>query len=1313
MPGVIVNEQHSTSQVGHLEQSTKRFTIGLLTTGDFARFAPDHLLGVIDAAREQDVNVVCFLGEAFHAPQGYYDPFLPSAEVGQALGAPGGAHGPAGAIFELVDSDTFDGLIIWSSTLSWFASLEEMADFCKGYHLPVVSVEVPFADFPSVLVDDYGGMYSAVSHLIEAHGYRRIAFLRGFESHYGMHERYRGYAAALADHGLALDPNLVVPAVWSDGRTELEVLLDERALRPRLDFDAVVGWSGGSVSGIHALFEERGIRVPGDVAVVGFDNPPELGLYLTPYTMVDPQVYHAGRRAVELMLASLRGEDAPERTIVPSRLIVRRSCSCSDRAMIAAGVERPRVPQAALPARRSTGAAREEVLAAQREKLLTEIIDASGVDRQQAVNFLNAFSMSLKDTALEIFLSRLESLVRQAVKNGDDPAIWHEALSALRRALYGLDNIEISPQIEDMWQQARVLIGETARRTQAYQAMRAEQRSLMVREVESALLNTYDTRELAGVLARSLPHVGIPSAYLSLYEHSHPQPWSPSEWSRLIVACEAGGQAAFDAEGRRFRSRQLAPEGTLPRDRQYSFVAEPLYFREHNLGFVLFEIGPREGFIYEALRQGISNALYGDWLLRERQRAEEALRRQAVELELHQHEQRRRAMFERVIQAGKAMAQAADLRTCLLSIRNTVQHDLDFDRIGVFLYDPERNVISGSFGTDQTGQLTEEWDAVIPVSDDAPYRILLIEPNQFVFTSDYDATYNPPPGNTMVGVKEHAMVGVWVDDQPTAILAVDNLPTHRPMTEEQQEALRLVAGYAALAIKNARLLDQARQAEEKYRLIFVNSLEGIAQITMDGRFLSANPAMARILGYATPAELMARRFDAHNELTVEPARRAELKRLLEEQGVVRNFEYQIRRKDGRVAWVSLNARLLRAGQDSYIEGAWQDITERRQLEAQLLKSQKMEAIGQLAGGIAHDFNNLLVVISGSADFVSTTLSLHDPIQADVREIQRAAERAANLTRQLLTFARRQVTALQMLNLNDLILEIDKLLRRLIREDIILQTWSEPDLWLVQADPGQIEQVLMNLAINARDAMPHGGRLTIECSNVVLDQEYARTRPAIVPGPYVLLAVSDTGTGMTEEVLQHAFEPFFTTKELGQGTGLGLATCYGIIKQHGGSTELYSELGRGTSVKVYLPRAAGTATAPGPWQESNQIPRGTETVLLVEDEPAVRALTARMLRRQGYTVLEAGNGIEALDIVQQHTGAPIELLVTDTIMPKLGGYELAEQLRQSIPGIRVLFISGYAANAVVQNGLLDLSAIFLQKPFTLMSLARSVRMLLDR
>jgi hypothetical protein len=300
---------HGAHITGHLHRSDARFTIGLLTTGNFARFAPGHWLGLIDAAREQDVNVVCFLGEAIHAPKGFYDPVFASPEVGKALGVPDAVYGAAGAVFDLVDTEAIDGLIIWSSALNWFISQAEMANFCMRYHLPVVSAEVPFPGIPSILIDDYGGTYSAVSHLIEVHSYRRIAFVGGFKNHVGMRERYQGYVAALADHGLALDPNLVTTPGLSDGRIDIQELLDERGLQPGIDFDAVVGWSGGTVAGIHALFEERSIKVPGDVAVVGFDNPVELAMYMPPYTMVDPQVYQASQRAAELMLTVLRQAD--------------------------------------------------------------------------------------------------------------------------------------------------------------------------------------------------------------------------------------------------------------------------------------------------------------------------------------------------------------------------------------------------------------------------------------------------------------------------------------------------------------------------------------------------------------------------------------------------------------------------------------------------------------------------------------------------------------------------------------------------------------------------------------------------------------------------------------------------------------------------------------------------------------------------------------------------------------------------------------------------------------------------------------------
>jgi two-component system cell cycle sensor histidine kinase/response regulator CckA len=388
-----------------------------------------------------------------------------------------------------------------------------------------------------------------------------------------------------------------------------------------------------------------------------------------------------------------------------------------------------------------------------------------------------------------------------------------------------------------------------------------------------------------------------------------------------------------------------------------------------------------------------------------------------------------------------------------------------------------------------------------------------------------------------------------------------------------------------------------------------------------------------------------------------------------------------------------------------------DITERKRLETQLLQAQKLDSIGQLAGGVAHDFNNLLTVITGHADLVLGAAAPDDPARSDLEELRKAAERAAGLTRQLLAFARKQILEPRVLKLNDLVLEMDKLLRRLIGEDIELITLPAPDLGRVKVDLSQIEQVLINLAVNARDAMPDGGKLTIETRNVVLDDAYAQLRVGVSPGSYVMLAVSDTGIGMDQATQQHIFEPFFTTKAAGRGTGLGLATCYGIIKQHGGNIWVYSEVGHGSTFKIYLPCVEEAADPAAQPNLPHEMPRGAEVVLLVEDEPAVRNLVARVLRGQGYTVLEAGNGGEALELIQTQAGV-IDLLVTDVVMPEMNGKTLADHMVRRYPEIRVLFISGYTDRAIVHHGRLEPDVTFLQKPFAPLALAQKVREALD-
>jgi signal transduction histidine kinase len=434
-------------------------------------------------------------------------------------------------------------------------------------------------------------------------------------------------------------------------------------------------------------------------------------------------------------------------------------------------------------------------------------------------------------------------------------------------------------------------------------------------------------------------------------------------------------------------------------------------------------------------------------------------------------------------------------------------------------------------------------------------------------------------------------------------------------------------------------------------------------------------------------------------------------------GIKAAGSWKHRKKDGGEIEVEITSHpLFFDGRNAKLVLA-KDITERRraeqamrETEAQLRQSQKLEGIGQLAGGIAHDFNNLLTVINGFSALAMKGLPAEDPLRDNLEEIKKAGDRAASLTRQLLAFSRKQVLQPEILNLDSVVAEMEKMLRRVIGENIDLRAVLEPELGNVKADPGQIEQIILNLVVNARDSMPGGGKVTIETDNVYLDEEYANNHVGARPGHYVMLAVSDTGTGMDEETQARIFEPFFTTKELGKGTGLGLSTIYGIVKQSGGNIWVYSEVGRGTTFKIYLPRVDAEAQQYKHISATEEALSGTETILLVEDEQMVLKLARQILATQGYRVLEAKNGEAALRMCA-HDQGPIDLLLTDVIMPEMSGPELAERLHRLRPELRVLFMSGYTDDAIVHHGVLEEGANFIQKPFAPDVLARKVRQIL--
>jgi PAS domain S-box-containing protein len=559
----------------------------------------------------------------------------------------------------------------------------------------------------------------------------------------------------------------------------------------------------------------------------------------------------------------------------------------------------------------------------------------------------------------------------------------------------------------------------------------------------------------------------------------------------------------------------------------------------------------------------------------------------------------------------------------------------------------------------------------------------------------------------LVGSASPAWLGVPLKtpDATIGVLVVQHYQNENAYDQRDLEFLDSVGGHIALAIERMRAEESVRKSESMFRLLFSHTpLPMWVFDTETLKFLQVNEAATKQYGY-TEDELRsmtvrdvrpdgdAPSFAAHVEEWKQDGRHL--------------GHWQHKKKDGKCFAVDvISHKLEYAGRSVRLVVA-QDVSERQLLESQLRQAQKMEAIGRLAGGVAHDFNNLLMVIKGHTELLLNVLPPSDQVARKIEQIDRSADRATALTRQLLAFSRMQVLQPRAMNLNSVVEEMGKLIPRLIGEDIELIVRSSADLGTIRADASQMEQVIMNLAVNSRDAMPKGGRFTIETSNVELDNLYRAAHPVVQPGKYVLLAVSDTGTGMDAETQAHIFEPFFTTKEQGKGTGLGLATIYGVVKQSGGFIWVYSELGKGTAFKIYLPRVDEPAASIPVIHIPSSLARGTETVLLAEDEQDVREVAREFLESAGYTVLEAAGGEAAVQVAAAHSGA-IDLLITDMVMPGMSGQELARKMRGLRNGIRVIYMSGYSEHAAGEAAKCDAAAVVLTKPFSRSTLLRTVR-----
>jgi two-component system cell cycle sensor histidine kinase/response regulator CckA len=665
---------------------------------------------------------------------------------------------------------------------------------------------------------------------------------------------------------------------------------------------------------------------------------------------------------------------------------------------------------------------------------------------------------------------------------------------------------------------------------------------------------------------------------------------------------------------------------------------------------------------------------------------------------LHRMESERQVISEIV----HALNQTANLDQLLDGIHQALKKVLYAENCFVALHDPKEDTFYFPF-------LVDQFDMAPP-----PQKVgrsctafvfrtgsaMLIPQSEFdrlVQQGDVELVGSPSPAWLGVPLKTpRATIGV---------LVVQHYQNEAAYDMRDLEFLDSVGGHIALAIERRRSEEALRKSESVFRLLF--SHNPLPTWVMDDeslQFIQVNDAAVRQYGFGAEEFSRMTMFDIRAEekiasLDVRPPKNGGEGRY---EGVCKH-----RKKDGKIFEVELISHQFDyAGRRVRLVVA-QDISERHLLEQQLRQAQKMEAVGRLAGGVAHDFNNLLMVIKGHTELLMSALSPADSVARKITQIDRAADRAAALTKQLLAFSRKQVLQPRVMNLNGVVEDMGKLLPRLIGEDVELGIRTAPGLGAIRADASQMEQIIMNLAVNARDAMPTGGRLIIETSNAELDRTYNSTHPIVKPGRYVLLAVSDTGTGMDTETQAHIFEPFFTTKEAGKGTGLGLATVYGVVKQSGGFIWVYSELGKGTSFKIYLPRVdqpEDKANTTPPFAEA---PRGTETILLAEDEQDVREVAREFLESGGYTVIEACNGADALRLATEHKAA-IDLLVSDMVMPGMTGKELARRLKQQHSGLGVVYMSGYSEQTAAETAETDGNMLLLTKPFSRGSILRTVR-----
>jgi signal transduction histidine kinase/DNA-binding LacI/PurR family transcriptional regulator len=1027
-----------------MKKRTSRPQIGLISDSCIESYNTKIWEGVMDGAEECGADIYCFMGGALKSPFSFFS--------------------KSNVIYDLISPGTLDGIVINSGSLGNFVDKQEYNEFLRRFaSMECINIGGEIEGIPSITVDNEKGMRELISHLIEIHGYSKIAFIKGSEGVKDADIRFNTYCRVLENYNIPFDPDIVFPGDFMSpsGKKAIVRLMDELKIK----IDAIV--AANDVMAIEAIrqLELRNVDVPSGIAVVGFDDR-EAGRYLSkPLTTVEQPINEVGRVAILNLVAKIGKKEIPHNTVLPTKAIIRNSCGCTIATVRQKSIKRKTgrgqiVQNDAV----SQGKALEELCETRFIEKLANLVKPE-YNMKKIAKTIAAFLGDLTRKLIEnisehssrMFLRELEKVILYSMENGINIQSFNEVIfTLLSGAASSLSKKEDIAFVNNLWKDGLILIRDIHMRITGHSILRENNQSLRLHWINKRLISVFSPDVLRKLIVEEFHHLGIKSAYISLYSDPHGSreiarfiagfeyyPFETSDSTPELEEEKIRLKLNFDPAGipideQFFPSSELIPTVMLPLNERKSFIVLPLFFQDEQLGFVIFEIGPKNGNIYETL--------------------------------------------------------AIQLSSAFMSIRL-------FNKVEQYTYELEKKV------------------------------------------------------------------------------------------------------------------------EERTSHLY-----------------------------------------------------------------------------------SLNEQLK------------EEMKEKQQLQSQFLQAQKMEAIGRLAGGIAHDFNNIIATILGYSEYLLEDESINGEKRESVQEIISSSMRAKSLIRQLLTFSHKQVLKPEEIEINQLIGNMENMLKRLIGENISIHTALDPNVKRILADRSQIEQVLMNLVVNARDAMPRGGKILIRTKNCIITEDDSHFIHRIKAGSYIQLIVSDTGIGMSKDTLQKIFEPFFTTKERGKGTGLGLSTVFGIVKQSEGCIDVESEPGKGTSFVISLPQVRTTVKKSDQTIMRKQVAfsdfSGNESVLLVEDDEEFAKIACKMLKRYGYTVYSAKCGDDALKLLNGNPENSFDLMITDVIMPKMSGPELAEIVKGIHHRMKILYISGYTGTEISTQGIIEGSVSFLQKPFSSTELALKIREILN-